>query len=368
MRRPAIISFASVAILAAACVCAAPTVQAMDPRQPRAADETSPWLAMTVAQARQAVRDEMASRHVAADVRQEVEGLWEEAPADAGGETLLHAALASLALIDPRAAALTERLTLPLSSPPVDDDWLLSSEADTFLPRQLRLAYGRWLCRAEYYDDAIRMLDGLDAAQVVQPAGLLFYRAVAHQRLAQREAGLADAHALLTRVADVPVRYRAVAELVRRDLEPLKDDSLDLISRRMEDVRRRLALGQGGQPTRQVEDEVLAALDKLIQDLEDQQKQQQEQQSAGASGQGSNRPGGTPANNSRIMGGSGPGETTPRDIGSRSGWGDLPPKARQEALQQIGRDFPAHYRDIVEQYFRRLAQQAEGQSPADSPE
>jgi len=24
-------------------------------------------------------------------------------------------------------------------------------------------------------------------------------------------------------------------------------------------------------------------------------------------------------------------------------------------LQQIGRDYPTHYRDVIEQYFRRLA-------------
>ncbi len=44
-----------------------------------------------------------------------------------------------------------------------------------------------------------------------------------------------------------------------------------------------------------------------------------------------------------------------RDIGNKSGWGDLPPKEREQALQQIGREFPAHYRELVEQYFRELA-------------
>ena len=59
------------------------------------------------------------------------------------------------------------------------------------------------------------------------------------------------------------------------------------------------------------------------------------------------------------MGGKGPGEVTKRNIGSKSGWGDLPPKEREEAMQQIGRDFPAHYRDAIEQYFRRLATEEE---------
>ena len=44
-----------------------------------------------------------------------------------------------------------------------------------------------------------------------------------------------------------------------------------------------------------------------------------------------------------------------KPIGEESGWGNLASKDRQEALQQIGKDFPAHYRDVIEQYFRKLA-------------
>ena len=62
------------------------------------------------------------------------------------------------------------------------------------------------------------------------------------------------------------------------------------------------------------------------------------------------------------MGGKGAGDVTKRNIGSKSGWGNLPPKKREEALQQIGRDFPSHYRDKIEQYFRKLANQ-DSESP-----
>ena len=58
------------------------------------------------------------------------------------------------------------------------------------------------------------------------------------------------------------------------------------------------------------------------------------------------------------MQGKGPGEVAKKPIGSESGWGDLPPRQRQEALQQIGKDFPAHYRDVIEQYFRKLASES----------
>ena len=58
---------------------------------------------------------------------------------------------------------------------------------------------------------------------------------------------------------------------------------------------------------------------------------------------------------SRPAGGKGPGEVTRRELGDGEGWGDLPPHKREEALQQITREFPAHYREVIEQYFKRLA-------------
>jgi len=135
------------------------------------------------------------------------------------------------------------------------------------------------------------------------------------------------------------------------DLKGLQDDTLDHIVRRMEDIRRRLDLGRAGPKVRTVEDGVIESLDKMIKKMED-------QQSECSGGGGSAIRSSSPAPDSRILGGKGPGEVTKKNIGSESGWGDLPPKEREEAMQQIGRDFPSHYRDVIEQYFRRMA--AEG--------
>ncbi len=71
----------------------------------------------------------------------------------------------------------------------------------------------------------------------------------------------------------------------------------------------------------------------------------------------------SPAPDSRILGGKGPGQVDKKPLGAGSGWGDLPPKQRQEALQQIGKDYPAHYRDLIEQYFRKLASEGEPSEP-----
>ena len=60
------------------------------------------------------------------------------------------------------------------------------------------------------------------------------------------------------------------------------------------------------------------------------------------------------------MPGKAPGDVAKKGVGHKSGWGDLPPKEREEALQQMGRDFPPHYRDAIEEYFRKLAAEQSG--------
>ena len=94
---------------------------------------------------------------------------------------------------------------------------------------------------------------------------------------------------------------------------------------------------------------MIAKLDKMIEELEKQQQQQ-----SGGGGQGSLNPS-SPAQDSMPLGGSGPGNVDQRGIGNGSGWGDLPPKERQKALQQISKELPAHFRDVIEEYFRKLA-------------
>ena len=60
-------------------------------------------------------------------------------------------------------------------------------------------------------------------------------------------------------------------------------------------------------------------------------------------------------NDSKLGANSGPGKVSVRRIGNGSGWGNLPAKERAESLQQIGRDFPSHFREVIEAYFRKLA-------------
>jgi hypothetical protein len=222
----------------------------------------------------------------------------------------------------------------------------------------LRLYLARWLVQHGYYDEAISWTDGLSTDDVVAPDALLFYRAIAHHQLVQPNEADAALGQLLEREEGLPTRYQKLAGLMRQDLSGLEDESLDHIARRMEDIRRRLALGRSGQRVQGVESGVIESLDKLIKNIEDQM--QQSQSAAGASG---GQQSGTPMQDSRIAELKAPGKVEPRDIGRGAGWGDLPEKDREKALQQIGREFPSHYREVIEEYFRRLA----AEEPADNP-
>jgi len=250
--------------------------------------------------------------------------VWSRAADQASGTQLLACLAGTFALVDQDAAGLVE------------------------------LCYGRWLVHEALFDEALVQLSGLNPGEVVAPACLLFYQGVVHHKLLDTEAGLKVIEQLLAGAQQSPRRYVDVARLMQQDLQGLEDDTLDHIARRMDDIRRRLHLGRAGQKVRKIEDGVIESLDKLIKKLEEEQKKTQ-----GSSGGSSNNiRSSSPAPDSQIIGGKGRGDVTKRRIGAESGWGDLPEKQRQEVLQQIGREFPAHYRDVIEQYFRRLA--AEG--------
>ncbi len=221
-----------------------------------------------------------------------------------------------------------------------------------FVRNNLRLLYGQWLAQNRYYDEAIDQLSGLDPEDVVDPAALLFYQSSSLHRMPDKNGCLPLIARLLENEPVIPHRYVTVARLMQADIQPLKVDSLDEVSRLMDEVQRRLEFGRAGKRVRDQEDEILAKLDKLITKLEEQQQQSSSSQA--------NLAPGSPAQDSRSMGGLAPGNVDPKSIGTNSGWGNLPPQQREEALQQIGKDLPAHYREVIEEYFRKLAREGGG--------
>lgn len=265
---------------------------------------------------------------------------------------LLDAAMAATGAVDPRAAA---------AAASVDDRrgladlaWLGESSVAPFERDTLRAWIGRELVRRDRFDEALPVLASVDPVAAVDPAAVLFHSAACQHWLLDSQVAITTLDRLLERAGEIPLRYERVARLLRADMAGLEDESLDHIARRMRDVTRRLGLGRAGARTRAVQDGVIESLDKLIARLEQEQQSQSGGGGGAGSGSGSGQ-GGQPMDDSRPAGGKGPGEVTRKDLEAGEGWGQLPPHKREEALQQIGREYPAHYREAIEQYFKRLA-------------
>jgi hypothetical protein len=266
-------------------------------------------------------------------------------------DSVLDRVTEAFAIADPRVRAWLDRIhsadSPTAAAPP---DWLDSPDLPAWEALHLKLYAGRWLILSGLVDEGLALLAPLNPDDVVDPAALLFFQGVAHHRLLHKEDGLKALGRLLEDVQGGPRRYQSLATLMQADLSALEEDSLDHISRRMGDIERRLVLGRAGPTVRRIEDGVIEDLDKLIEEMEKQRQQQQ----GGGTGPGSNQSN-RPAQDSAPMGGRGEGQVDKKPIGDEAGWGDLPPRKREEALQEIGKDFPPHYREIIEQYFRKLA-------------
>ncbi|QDT41172.1 hypothetical protein Pan241w_12320 [Gimesia alba] len=243
---------------------------------------------------------------------------------------------------------LSDRLP-QLSSPPL----LVEGDADTIYLANVRYYVARNLTQFRMVDRALTIFNSIKPNTLIDPAGYLFFKAACEHHLLQKKSCGKTLDQLLNYTESVPERYRQVAVLMQADLETLKEESLDEISRKMSDVERRLDLGNSGKKVQKVEDEIIASLDKLIKKMEDQAKNSS---SSGAGAGSSSSPEGG-ADESRVKGQVAPGEVDKKKLSNNGGWGQLPPKKQASAKNIINRNFPSHYRKAIEKYFKKLATQ-----------
>ena len=322
----------------------------------RTADELekrATWSIPATADVKARLDDYLATKTLDEAAKLKIDALWPDEAMALEGSELLDRLAASLAVVDPKAAEIVAACQGAVPLPPPTFDYLKDESAPVFVRDNLRLLVGRWLASNHLVDESLEALKDAKPENVADPATLLFHQAVGYHRLLKKDECLATVGKLLEREAELPRRYVTLAHLMEADIKPLKVDSLDEIARLMEDVRRRLALARAGKVVRDEEDTIIAKLEKMIEELEKQQQQQQQQQ---ASGQAGGRQPNNPMQDSQAAQLRGAGEVDPKNLGKKDGWGNLPPKERQEVMQQIGRELPAHFRETIEEYFKRLAQ------------
>lgn len=277
---------------------------------------------------------------------------------------------------------LTEARDLNAAPPTKLPELLKDAKQSAFFRTNLSLAYAKALSQRRVYEESLETLNTIKPEQVVDPATHLFHKAAAEYSTLQRKQADASIARLLDDVVDAPERYKMVAALMHFDMLSWKDKDLGSIARKMDNVERRLELARGGPQTQKQQKEIVDRLDELIKQLENQQKQQQQQQQQGGQGDpnggqcpqggqpGQGQGQGPPSNNIQAsspqqdsMGGngSGPGNVDPKKLKEMAEvWGKLPERERAKAMLELTRDMPPRYREVIENYFKKLAQSDAG--------
>ncbi|MCS7236709.1 MAG: hypothetical protein NZ899_00380 [Thermoguttaceae bacterium] len=221
----------------------------------------------------------------------------------------------------------------------------------------LATLHALWLVRENRLDEALELLEKLPAEAGVAPETVLYCRAIVNYFLGRGPEACRCAEALLSYRSTLPARYRVIAQTICAEAPRWERNRLRHVCQLMGDVARRLALAREDPRLLPEQDEILKMLDQMIEEASRRRKKMQGVAAGSIRSQ-------APAQESLPLGGKGAGDVAPRTLGGKSDWGTLPPKDREEALQVIGRTFPPQYRQVIEQYFRRLAEEP---APAERP-
>lgn len=269
-------------------------------------------------------------------------------------EQLLDVVVLAFAQADEEVATLLQESSGQSPPKPVET----AGQSD-FFAAQVQLFRARWLVQHRFYDDALETLINIRPDEVVDPASLLFYRAICQSELLSTTDALDSLSLLQNNTLDVPDRFLVVADMLKQELMDREDEGMKNVADLMTDVERRLDLGKSGQETQSQEEAVIAALDKLLEDLENEKKKQQEQQQGGQGGQGQQQQQNmNPAQQSQLKNGmDAKGEADPKNLDETGQWGLLNNKQEAKAREMIQQKFPPNFLDQIGRYTRKIAEQ-----------
>jgi hypothetical protein len=274
------------------------------------------------------------------------EAIWstEKAPLEKVTETLI--------LGDPEAKKLLDEardvsLPAPTSVPAV----LKDTKKSAFYRANLALAYARALTQRRIHEEALDALAAVKVEDSVDPSTFLFHKAVTEYAMIRKDDARRTILRLLDDVVDAPERYKMVAAMMHFDMASWQDKDLNWVERMQKNIERRLDLSRGGPITQDMQKKVVLQLDEMIKKLEDEQQKQ-------ACNKPSTSPRvGRPMQDSNISTTRTPGEVDIKKWKEISeNWGKLPEKERAKAMLELTRDMPPKHRELIETYFKKLAQ------------
>ncbi len=191
---------------------------------------------------------------------------------------------------------------------------------------------------------------GADAALIAAHAEL---------RALESDAAL-SALGAVTDEQTLPYRLRVAARQIRLEAERRERGTLGEVADLMGYLSDRFAATDVGERVAERGEQVVSLLDQLISEAEQNESSSSSSSSGGQGGQQAQRPErGPPRGESSAPEGSGQigelGAAQPVNPGEM--WGKLPPAERERVLQSLRARFPSRYRDLVEQYYRALAEE-----------
>lgn len=245
------------------------------------------------------------------------------------------------------------KLLKPLNG---NDDPFLAANASYFHARALT---ERGLMEeTETFLEPWLKADGPLIARTPYAAHLWFINAVCQFNNLRFEPADKSLKHLLAEYTDAPEPVRVGARQLALEIKRREIGSLGQVSELMTYAADRLKVSDSAERVRRRQEEAAKLLERLIKQAEQREKKQ--------SGGGSAKPGGQkqgsptkPAERSQLPSGAGeigelrdPGRADPGEL-----WGKLPPAERERILQSLRSRFPSRYRELVEQYFRSLAEE-----------
>lgn len=175
---------------------------------------------------------------------------------------------------------------------------------------------------------------------------VVFFYGTALARIPERDAALRVLQEFLQLFPNAPERYRASAEQLVAELSG-KINPLHEIADNMGGVERRIRKTDTGDETQQRQEDVIARLQKIIEEVEEIEKQS----SGGGGGSAT-----SPRKESNLT----PGATQVGNLGKAGSvtdrWGTLKDRERKAIEGEAEAKLSGRYKKLVQDYYRKLAQ------------
>ncbi len=246
----------------------------------------------------------------------------------------------------------------------------LAQADDPYLSAHARYFLARAFSMQQRYELALPLAQELVSSQPGRTLYLgeaLFLLGAAQEHTLQRDQAIETLQMFVRAYPDAPERLWVGARHLLDELRYMEPGTIADVSDRMDYSRRRLEIEQTGRQTQSEQQQIIAILDKLIEQTENQENEQK----GGGQGHGQGMgqpmpaPGGgaagsqmsdSPASQSAAPAGqSDMGALHRVTRGDESDlWGEARQREREQVLNAIKARYPDRYRDLVEQYYRSM--------------